>query len=220
MDFKPYSVSKIQVYNSCPRSFKYKYIDKLPEPPRACFVKGRNIHKVLETYPQAEHLEIVEKFLKSDIGKQYSDYITESKKCMKEVKVALTEDLKQTSFFAKDAWFRGIVDLMFVKDQTLHLCDYKTGKAKDLQSQDFTQLIYYAVYFFVVYKYVQKVRLSFVYVEHNTENVLELSRESCETYTQRLKQNVEILESDTEFVPKKSWKCNYCSFKNLCETKC
>ena len=100
------------------------------------------------------------------------------------------------------------------------LCDYKTGKAKDLKDQDFSQLIYYALYFFTTYKYIQKVKLSFIYVEHNTENVLELSRESCETFIQQLKQNIKAIENDSEFVSKKSWKCNYCSFKSQCETKC
>lgn len=220
MNFAPYSISKIQVYNSCPRSFKFKYIDKLPEADKDCFKKGRAIHKVLETYPTVSKDSVVEKFLNSSVGKKYSEYVKESKKCMKETKIALTENFGKTSFFAKDAWFRGIVDLMFVKDNTLYLCDYKTGKAKDLKDQDFSQLIYYALYFFTTYKYIQKVKLSFIYVEHNTENVLELSRESCETFIQQLKQNIKAIEDDSEFVSKKSWKCNYCSFKSQCEAKC
>jgi len=54
-----------------------------------------------------------------------------------ELEVTLTRNLTPTSWFAKDAWFRGKLDVVLtkVKEKAVVYYDYKTGKIKDSPDQ-------------------------------------------------------------------------------------
>jgi hypothetical protein len=48
--YTPYSHSKIETWKSCPRKFKYQYIDKLPveRVPQVHFDRGKLFHLLME----------------------------------------------------------------------------------------------------------------------------------------------------------------------------
>jgi len=61
-----------------------------------------------------------------------------------------------TTFFAKDVWWRGIVDLLITNGKTAHMVDYKTGK--NAKYADMKQLDLMAGAVFVHYPEIQKVK--------------------------------------------------------------
>jgi RecB family exonuclease len=45
-----FSYSKFSLYSECPLKYRFKYIDKIPEKPKAFFYLGRVVHSVLEFF--------------------------------------------------------------------------------------------------------------------------------------------------------------------------
>lgn len=101
-------------------------------------------------------------------------------------------------------------------ERVLHLCDWKSGKYKDLRYQDFNQLLFYAIHFFEKYN-VPKIIISFIYVEHNLENSIELNLDNLDRYKRELLINIKKIEDDTVFNKKITKLCDYCGFQPICE---
>ena len=220
MKYSPYSFSRISTFETCPRHFKFSYIDNLDEEEKECLKKGSKVHSILENFQEYEHNNrIVEEFISSELGKKYLPYIDNSKPNRKEFPFGLTSKLEPCDFGDPNCLFRGKVDLMFVEDKMLNLIDYKTGKYKEERYQNYEQLIFYSIYFFNTYKYIKWIRISFVYVEHCLENCLILSRDSFPIYIKKLVSLITKIENEKEFNCNKSRLCDYCSFKDLCNVQ-
>lgn len=58
-----YSYTKVALFDQCPRRYKYKYIDKLPEPYNEIFTVGKAVHKGLE----AKSVDVAIKYLKENV---------------------------------------------------------------------------------------------------------------------------------------------------------
>lgn len=140
---KPFSWSytALQDYENCPHAYATKRVYKTVKDemgPEALW--GNKVHKFLEhrlankvplpdlldpyTGRNVQELEKWPRAIESQLKE--GDEI----KC--EIKMCLTKEFKPTTFFAKDAWCRGIIDVMVLKDMgtTAYLYDWKTGKVK------------------------------------------------------------------------------------------
>lgn len=227
--YAPYSYSKISTFKSCPLKFKFQYIDKIPgKMDTAALIKGRTIHYLIENshlnendyseemkqnikdYPEA--LEIKKNFEQSELGIKYLKNI--DKPATNEYKIGLS-NLLEASEYSKDSLFNGIIDYICVKSGILYLCDFKSGKCRDVRYMDYNQLLFYAIYFFQKYK-IKKIIISFIYVEHNLENDLELNIEYLDNYKRELLTNICQIENCIDFKPKTSALCDYCSFQEIC----
>lgn len=229
LKFAPYSYSKISTFLSCPLKFKFQYIDNIPgKMDTAALIKGRTIHYLIENsnltesqysdemkqnikdYPEA--VEIKKNFEQSELGIKYLKNI--DKPAMNEYKLGLSTSFKGTEY-SKESLFNGIVDYICVKSGMLYLIDYKSGRYKDNRFQDYNQLLFYAIHFFQKYK-IQKIIISFVYVEHNLENDLELNIEYLDNYKRELLSNIIQIENCIDFKPCTSRLCDYCAFQEIC----
>lgn len=220
--FAPYSHSKLGTYSTCPRKFKYSVIDKAPRDPSSteALTKGRAVHRLLENYPviatdNDDHRNIVERFASSSLGQKY---LHEGQSC-RELKFGITRDFKPTSYYDRDAMFRGSIDYVLRHGDQLHLIDWKTGKAKDERWQEYDQLVRYAVYFFVSYPSIQSIRISYVYVEHDHENPMVLSRKYLDKYKSDLAEKIQECEEDEEFPKTPNKLCDFCDFRTHCSTE-
>lgn len=229
LKYQPYSFSKISTYKGCPRKFKYQYIDKIGKyEDSPALIKGRTVHYLIENsqlspeeysdemkqniqdYPGT--LDIKKNFEESDLGKKY--LLDIDKTAIQEFKIGLSNSLEPAEY-AKESLFNGIIDYICVKDGVLYLCDFKTGRYKEVRFQDYSQLLYYAIYFFQKYK-IQKIVISFIYVEHNLENDIELDIQYLNNYKRELLTSIKTIEEDIIFAEKKSKLCDYCVFKEIC----
>lgn len=229
LKYTPYSYSKISTFKSCPLKFKFQYIDKIPgKMDTAALIKGRTIHYLIENshlseedyepemkqnikdYPEA--VEIKKNFEQSSLGIKYLKDI--DKTAINEYKLGLSLSLNSTDY-SKESLFNGIVDYICVKNNILYLVDYKSGKYRDERWQDYNQLLFYAIYFFAKYN-VQKIIISFVYVEHNLENLIELDIKYLDNYKKELLLNIKEIEDCIDFNPECSRLCDYCGFQEIC----
>lgn len=207
-------------HEQCPRKFSYSYILKPQKGyvDRTALLKGGAVHHILEKYPSEsthkwapKYQHIADKFIASDLGRKYFNSTS-----MNEFSFGLTEKLEITEYKDKTGLFRGKIDRVQVVDGVLHLIDWKTGKYKEEKWQDFRQLLFYAIYFFRRYPNIDKIKISYVYVEHDLENGLMLERQYLLNYVKQLTDLIRAVETDTTYVKTPSRLCDWCDYKEYC----
>lgn len=206
------SISKIQCFEQCKNKYKLTYIDKVPLTDQPHLNRGRVIHGMLESFNE---LEVVHNFLNSEIGKKYYDII---KNANKEVKVGLkVHDKKLVScdFDDPSCIFHGVIDVAYNNI----LCDYKTGKAKLFDEQDWSQLEAYALWAFLNNDY-DEVKVSYLYIEHNVENSKIIKKSEVNDIAKRLLTRVSnIIKYDSKPFAEYNITalCDYCQCNQYCE---
>ena len=71
--------------------------------------------------------------------------------------------------------------------------------------------------FFFNNKNIDQIKLKYIYVEHNLENSLIIKRDSIEFIKNWIKNTINKIENDTQFLKNKTKLCNYCQYKNICK---
>lgn len=208
----PWSYSSLSAFETCPRRFKLTRITKeVKEPPSEAMNHGNEVHKALEN-----HINGV-----APLPDKYKSYrnmvdrvIAAPGDKLVEFKFALTSSYKPTTFFAPDAWVRGVIDLGVVNDTSAVILDWKTGKPKP----DADQLKLFAVAAFAQYPHMEKVKTGYVWLAHNKidsctfkkENVAEIWQE----FIPRVVRLTRAAEKDN-FPPKPSGLCGkWCPVTN------
>ena len=212
MKFTPYSYSKIHCFQTCPRKFEYCYVQKIKsDKDNLALVKGSNIHTCLETGNyEGEYKDILLSFANSKIGQDIL-----SKESVKEYQIKLDSNFEPASKDANDHLFVGYIDRVN-KSDVIEIIDFKTGKYKEPQYQSYLQLIYYSLY--IIKKYnLEKVKIRYVYVEHNKENSMFITKKDIPLYTESLKKAIQEMEDCNYYYKNQQILCDYCEFRSLCD---
>lgn len=156
---KPWSYSALTAFETCPRRFYLTRVAKqVKEPQTEATMWGNKVHKALELYAKGE------KPLPKDfkVFQKYVDKILsyEGKRVV-EKKVALDRNLRPTTWFAKDVWVRGVVDIGVVGSEKAYLLDWKTGKRKP----DSDQLKLFAALAFASFPWIEQVTTGFIWLK-------------------------------------------------------
>jgi len=246
MKYAPYSASRLATYEQCPRKFKYKYVDKIKLPfeeHSLALTRGKIIHHLLEYHNKLTLKESIDK-LKFDDDINTSPYFTKEviKECIQvyrkfvetdiaksifgdfelgtELKVALNKKLEPCEYLDKDTLFRGLIDRVVVDKTTdlVRIIDWKTGKDKSGSSgikQTPDQLMHYGSWYFAKFP-VDKIKIVYVFVEHNTTLEYTLTRERVQDYKKALLLPIIKAEKDEVFEKITSPLCDYCEFRDVC----
>lgn len=212
----PWSYSSLSSFETCPLRHKLTRLDKVViEPPSTAMTHGNEVHKALELHlngdkqlPEkyAEYLPIVER-VRQQPGKRLVEY-----------KFGVTQGFRETTFFAKDVWFRGVIDVGIVGTKTAALLDWKTGKPKT----DGDQMMLFAAAGFAAFPYLEKVRTGYVWLAHSKMDTKDFHRDELpaiwQEFTPRVIRMVKAQEDD-KFPPKPSGLCKaWCPVpKSMCE---
>lgn len=136
-----------------------------------------------------------------------------------EYSLAIREDFTQTSFYAKDAFFRGIVDAAFLYDDSIALIDHKTGERRE-DVNIVEQLQGYAVLAAAAFKQVQRFWLGIHWVAAETVDwgppvpVADIGQ----SFLPQLVANIEaaaLMVQDGPRPEPSSW-CERCSYRSVC----
>lgn len=155
--YAPWSVSKAELAETCPKQFELKHILRAPEEAVAQANKvGTAAHSVLEyriggadlktakqmafeasplTSTELEDLRVLEDAIEAFVVK-FDRFcsVYGVTKVLREQKWAITAAGLPTDFKAPDAFFRGVVDLCaLTRDGMLAVIDHKSGVAKDIK---------------------------------------------------------------------------------------
>ena len=144
-----HSKSSILTYKTCPRKYKYQYIDKI-RPTRVAkqLLEGNEKHDIFESTFKNVKLD---KFNKSELidkvrsNPGYSKYSQDCENFINKI-VTVSDCLPEVcEFEVKDEElnFKGFIDVVFIDDKGNRLLlDYKTGKSDDLSKYRFELALY------------------------------------------------------------------------------
>lgn len=161
----PTSYSHMAAFKQCPMQFYHaKHLNKFPFKESADTLYGKEVHKAAEDYvaddvPFPKRFNFMKPVVDSLKNKKGNKFV--------EIKMGVTKDLVPCTFFSKEVWIRGIIDLLIIdKDNKLAwVIDYKTNKNANYADPDQLELM--ALLVFARYPEVDEVRGGLVFVKCN-----------------------------------------------------
>tara|TARA_R110000772_G_scaffold32788_2_gene80056 strand:- start:7770 stop:8447 length:678 start_codon:yes stop_codon:yes gene_type:complete len=127
---KNWSYSSATMFEKCPKQYYHLNVvkDVKQDFDAPHFAYGNEVHKAAELYigsgvPLPTKFEVFQRpldMLNNIPGKKYCEF-----------RLGLTRDLEPVEFFGDGVWWRGIIDLLIIDEdsKTATLIDYKTGKS-------------------------------------------------------------------------------------------
>jgi len=124
-----WSYSSLGLFQQCPKKYYHLRVAKdYKEPETDALLYGKRLHEAAELYiGKGTPLPLQFGFIKNMLDLLKT--LGEGGEFLCEYRMALTRDLEPCDFFAKDVWWRGVADLVIIKDDKAYLVDYKTGKS-------------------------------------------------------------------------------------------
>lgn len=201
-----WSYSRYAQYDKCPAAAKYKFLDKLPEPPSPAMDRGNKIHKLAEDYTKG----LIKK-LPIEL-KLFEDQFVELKKSKPQVEQtwAFKEDWSQTRWNDwQDCKVRIKVDASCLDDVTLYVIDHKTGKLRDGYDD---QLELYAGTAMLVHPHVKEVNTQMWFLDSGDVVERVYKAKDGKAIIKGWEKKVTPMLNDTRFSPKPGNHCRWCHF--------
>ena len=165
--------------------------------------------------------KVYDNFIKSKAGNQ----LISKKRLFAEMPLGLSHDLEIMEYNPSDKegidnlFLRGYIDSAVIsegkEEDTLIVIDWKSGKYKTKDQQEWDQLLYYAIGLFSKMPF-DKIILCYAYVEHDKLNLKEVFRKDIEKYKTALYNNVDKIETDIVFEKNETVLCSWCDYQNHC----
>ncbi len=161
-----WSYSSIKTFDQCPKKYYHLKVAKdVKDIPGEAAVYGTAVHSAAENYIK-DGEPIPEKFAFIRPTVERLAAIDGEKHCELRLGVSKTDTgYEPTTFFGKDVWWRGIVDLVVIDGAKAYMVDYKTGK--NARYADPKQLDLMAGALFVHYPDLEVIKSALVYVVSN-----------------------------------------------------
>ena len=215
---KPFawSYTALTGFENCPhRHWRTKAAKDIPDPPGDAATFGKRVHSALEN-------RVKDKTPLPESMKHYEPYCKRFEgvpgQVIVEHQIALNKQLKPTSWFAKDAWCRGVIDVGVVSGKKALMGDWKTGKRKP----DSEQMMLFAGLGFIAYPQVKVIDTTFIWLPDKKVDRETFKREDAAdiwgTFLPRVKRMEMAYNDGPDAHPKKpSGLCNgWCPVKD-CE---
>lgn len=218
---KAWSYSRYADYKQCPARFKYKHIDRLPDPGSPAMQRGSDIHREGERYLKAGR--------KAAPPKTYTHFKDEMKQLvglnpMVEQQWGFTRDWTPTGWFDRDTWLRIICDVTVLYDDgTADLIDFKTGRKYDTNEE---QIELFSMSGFMMWPEVNHVTARLWYLDvpdgpndgdphsDSTANttIREYTRDQFDKARKSWEKRIQPMFNDTRFAPRPNEKCKWCAY--------
>jgi hypothetical protein len=217
-----WSHSRKTDYKKCPRLAKFKYVDKIKEPPNKAMKRGSRIHDLCEKQiTEVEEPELPEEL--QLFPHEFEDLRAVQHRVAVEQEIALTDKWQPTSWFGKDAWVRIKIDALIIsKDgKTAWVIDFKTGSSN---YYDPSQLELYGVGVFASTPTVQTVKTEFWYLDEGQilpEKEMSFTRsKDFVRLKKKFEKDTKKMLSDTQFNTTPSNFCDWCYYSKNKTGKC
>lgn len=159
----PWSYSSITLFKTCPRKYQAERVTKeVKFQDSEATLYGKAVHTAAEEYvrdgktidPKYQFIEPVLRGLKAVEGE---------KLCELKVGIKRTGDsYEPCDFFDPDVWFRGVADLVILREKSAFVVDFKTSKSS--RYADCTQLALMSLAVFLKYPTVQNINAALLFL--------------------------------------------------------
>lgn len=217
-----FSYSRWALWKQCPAAYKYKNIDKLPEPASPAMERGRKVHDDVANYvdnKRDDRPKVLDRFTMLADG--IRRVAPENK--LVEGQLAFDRDFKRCDWFGPNAYTRFIWDAAIWDDQRreMNAVDWKTGQPRgsyDDQMQIFAMPAYWTL------PNLESFTGHLVYLDHGDSVAYPIDRATWfgaqgdparkDGYYGMWLDNIARFEADTTFAPTPSFDaCKFCKFK-------
>lgn len=218
-----WSFSRYVDYTTCPARFKYKHLDKLPEPPSPAMERGTAIHKLAEDYVKGALAK-----LPQELAQFKAEFARLKKEKIKfvEEQWAYRADWAHTMWNDwTGCWLRVKMDVAYinVEHNALVPIDHKTGKFREEKNAEYlTQLELYGLAGLVQHPTVDVVSPRLWYLDQGRvypdpeqdEPEIEYFRKDEAALKKKWTARVKPMFNDTTFRPTPSDAgCRYCHYR-------
>lgn len=203
-----WSYSKIKNYETCPKRYWHYDVNKdVKEPEGEALQYGNAIHAALAAALTGTPLPNHFKNMQSWVDR----ITTREGKILTEQKLAITDEFEPCDWFAKNAWYRGIADVIKITGRVALAIDWKTGKI----IEDGSQLALMAQCIFSHHPEVERIRTEFVWLKEDATTRADFSRTDMAEVWKGILPRVSLLQNAHEtmtFPPKPGGLCRkWCS---------
>ncbi len=240
------SPSSVNDYNNCPQLYKYRSIDKLPQPPSLDAERGTLVHTVLhdlfEKLPQdrtpANAIDLLPQSWKLQVEAkpELSYLVTNEKEWLDRAASLLTtyftlenpgsfeathREMHLESDFEENVYLHGYVDRLDVAPTgEVRIIDYKTGKSPRYgwEEKALFQLRVYALLYWKNNGVLPRL-LQLIYLGDGKlvkSNPKMSDLESAEDFLHQTARDIFISIDKDYWPPKPSKLCDWCYFKTIC----
>ena len=235
------SYSQIDTFNTCPRQYRFRYLQRIPIPPSAAQSFGSSLHQALRDFYQAVKegkkptKEDLLKFLDQNwLAEGYTSKSHE-KRMKKEGKQMLKNFYEQgyypqippksleQNFVVKISPYLkvgGKIDRVDEIEGKLEIIDYKTGKVWEQKKIDESlQMTVYALAAIdkgIYNKKPEEVILSFYFLKAGEKKSTRRNKKQLEEAKKELLAKAKEIEK-SPFDPRPSQMCEFCEYQLLCE---
>jgi len=213
---KAWSYSRYAVYAKCPRQFKLKFIDKLPEPQKNWAAdRGTILHAKAESFILGR-IKGMPKELKP-----FSSELKYLRDSMADVEVDLSVTRAWEPTHTKDwdrVWCRAFLDVKLLEDKELTVVDHKTGKIYDSHEE---QGELYGVTAMCHEPKAEVVDVEMWYYDQGAEVLSwKYYRKDLEKLKKKWEDKVKPIFRDTKFAPCPGAHCRWCNFSKKAGGPC
>lgn len=213
-----WSYTALTDFENCPLGYAHKkYYKDVPFVETEALRDGNRKHTALEMYTK----QIAQPQTELDTVKPYLKYVdafrAQGGVLQAEREITLTEQMKPTGWFDKDAWFRIKLDITLVRENRANIYDWKTGK----QKEDMTQLKLCCATLAIVEPEVEEFTAKNIWLKNDVVDAgvklhrSELKKVWMETLA-RVQRMRQAWDSEV-WQPKPSGLCPYCAYASNCK---
>ena len=234
------SYSQIDTFETCPRQYRFRYIQRIPVPPSAAASFGTSMHQILRDFYQ--EIKDGQKMTKKDLLKlldvNWSPQGYTSKAHEERMKKQgqrmladfydqfdgqqIPRDLEQPFIIRISPGLKigGKIDRIDEQKGKLEVIDYKTGKVMEQKEIDKSlQMTIYALAATdkgIYGRKPEEVVLSFYYLDTGEKKSTKRTVDQLEQAKKELVEKAKEVEK-SDFQPRPGIWCDFCDFKLLCE---
>ncbi len=215
-DVKSWSFSRWELYELCPAKFKFRHIEKLPEPDSPAMARGNEIHALaaarLTSETPAPLTSELAQFAATfgALGAIRERAERDGTRMYVEEKWAFTEDMTPVDWFDSSVWLRTILDVgLIYADHTADIIDWKTGKPRP---ENVAQMEVFGMSVMAMFPGLTNVTARLCYLDYGQEVKKEYSASEYSALVERWRRHVEPMFRDKTFAPRPNPKCMWCAY--------
>ena len=211
------SYSRLSDYDTCPLMFREKYINKtLKFEQNAAMKRGEEVHAALErnVYRALHRQDPVGEQVVIDTHPILVAFVDRHPMVATEEKNAFDEKWKVRDYFAKDVFFRSVIDLegrTDLKGGVANIIDFKTGQYNENEKQ----LKLYNMVALLKYPEITSATSTLLFVDQKRNSPpVTTPRSELKSMLHEVEEQSELIQISIErdeWPATQSWKCKWCA---------
>lgn len=210
---KAWSYSAYALYAQCPLRYKLDKIDKVPTAGSPAMKRGNDIHVGIANFLKGTAAGLPAEAMSNPVITDLIQQIHQFPNKEVEQQWGYTAQWAPTGWFAKDTWFRSVLDAgVMYDDLTFEITDWKTGKRQYASAE---QMETQALAVFKRFKPVTHVTTRLAFIDEGGDSPFafdEFPVAKMQSLSDKWAKKVEPMFTDTVFPPRPNDKCRFCDF--------